>query len=122
MVNHAESSTCFSFFLELLVIDTESLRCSNATNEECVQIGLVEEIVTTSLPTVSIEETMVATTTAPCFVAVHIGAGFHSHSKTGAYRALCDKICQEVLALLKKGWNARKAVSKAVALLEVILI
>lgn len=54
-----------------------------------------------------------------CFVAVHIGAGFHSLAKTGAYRILCENICKEVVKLLKKGCNARTGVATAVALLEV---
>lgn len=94
------------------MIDTES---KHSAAEECVQIGLVEQVVTTSSPTTTTAQEPAA----PCFVAVHIGAGYHSYSKTGAYRTLCDKICQEVLALLKKGMSARQAVSKAVALLEV---
>ena len=47
------------------------------------------------------------------------GAGYHSYAKSGAYRALCDKICQEVLKLLQQGAKARNAVAAAVAPLEV---
>ncbi len=49
------------------------------------------------------------------------GAGFHSHAKTGAYRALCEKACHETMILLKQGLEARKAVAKAVELLEVFI-
>ena len=55
----------------------------------------------------------------PCFVAVHVGAGYHSQSKTGSYRNLCDIICRDVLKLLQQGYTARKAVATAIALLEV---
>ncbi|CAF0713399.1 unnamed protein product [Brachionus calyciflorus] len=54
----------------------------------------------------------------PCFVAVHIGAGYHSASKTGAYRNLCEKICFDVMGFLKQGYSARTACATAVALLE----
>jgi taspase (threonine aspartase 1) len=53
------------------------------------------------------------------FVAVHIGAGYHSQSKTGAYRALCNEVCQSVSKLLQQGATARNAVAEAIALLEV---
>lgn len=55
----------------------------------------------------------------PCFVALHIGAGYHSTSKTGVYRHLCEKICSDVIKLLDQGYNARTACATAVALLEV---
>lgn len=55
-----------------------------------------------------------------CFVAVHIGAGFHSDAKTPAYRSLCEKICSQVIELLRKGHTARDAVAYAVSLLEVV--
>lgn len=58
----------------------------------------------------------------PCFVALHIGAGYHSNSKTGVYRHLCEKICSDVIKLLKQGYNARTACATAVALLEVLKI
>ena len=54
-----------------------------------------------------------------CFVAVHIGAGYHSTAKTGAYRQLCEKISSDVIQLLKQGYNARTACATAVAFLEV---
>lgn len=54
-----------------------------------------------------------------CFVAVHIGAGFHSQAKTPAYRTLCESICSEVIELLGQGYSARNAVAYAVSLLEV---
>jgi hypothetical protein len=54
-----------------------------------------------------------------CFVAVHIGAGFHSVSKTATYKQLCDRICSNVIKLLNKGCNARNGAALAVALLEV---
>lgn len=57
-----------------------------------------------------------------CFVALHIGAGYHSVSKTGIYRHLCEKICSDVIKLLKQGYNARTACATAVALLEVLRI
>ena len=53
-----------------------------------------------------------------CFVAVHIGAGYHSQNKTPAYRDLCENICKEIMKLLKKQIPAREAVTEAVALLE----
>lgn len=53
-----------------------------------------------------------------CFVAVHIGAGYHSQNKTPAYRELCENICREIMRLLKKQIPAREAVAEAVALLE----
>ena len=53
------------------------------------------------------------------FVALHIGAGFHSVAKTNSYRNLCENICSEVSALLRKGMVARKAVTYAIELLEV---
>lgn len=54
-----------------------------------------------------------------CFVAVHIGAGYHSPAKTGVYRQLCEKICNDVIQLLRQGYNARTACATAVAFLEV---
>ena len=48
------------------------------------------------------------------FVAVHVGAGFHSASKAGAYRTLCEEICCEVIELLNNGVEARKACSHAI--------
>ena len=36
------------------------------------------------------------------FVSVHVGAGFHSPAKAGAYRTLCEEICCEVIQLLNK--------------------
>lgn len=56
-----------------------------------------------------------------CFVAVHIGAGFHSQAKTPAYRTLCETICSEVIELLGQGYSARDAVAYAASLLEVDL-
>jgi len=53
-----------------------------------------------------------------CFVAVHIGAGFHSVAKTPAYKTLCENICSSVIKELNRGYSARKAVALAVALLE----
>ena len=53
------------------------------------------------------------------FVAVHIGAGYHSPTKTAAYRLLCESICNEVGKLLAAGVAARKAVAHAILLLEV---
>jgi hypothetical protein len=58
----------------------------------------------------------------PCFVAVHVGAGYHSVAKTGAYRELCEKTCANVIELLRQGCKARTAVATAVALLEVAFI
>jgi hypothetical protein len=58
----------------------------------------------------------------PCFVAVHLGAGYHSAAKTGAYRDLCERTCANVIELLKQGSNARTAVATAVALLEVFTV
>ena len=49
------------------------------------------------------------------------GAGFHSHAKTGIYRTFCEKICNETMVLIKQGLEARKAVAKAVELLEVFI-
>ena len=40
-------------------------------------------------------------------------------AKTAAYRLLCEKICAEIIILLKQGCKARKAAATAVALLEV---
>ncbi len=57
--------------------------------------------------------------TTQCFVSVHVGAGFHSPAKAGAYRALCEEICCEVIQLLNNGIDARKACSHAISLLEV---
>jgi hypothetical protein len=57
-----------------------------------------------------------------CFVALHIGAGFHSKNKTGVYRDLCENISQNVMKLLKNGMTATEAVASAVALLEVKII
>lgn len=54
-----------------------------------------------------------------CFVAVHIGAGFHSVAKTPSYKTLCENICSSVIKELNRGYSARKAVALAVALLEV---
>ncbi len=54
-----------------------------------------------------------------CFVAVHIGAGFHSEAKAPAYRSLCENICSHVIQLLNNSYSARDAVAAAVALLEV---
>lgn len=54
-----------------------------------------------------------------CFVAVHIGAGFHSQAKTPIYKLLCEKTCSKVIKMLNKGCNARDAAAYAVALLEV---
>ena len=53
------------------------------------------------------------------FVAVHIGAGYHSPNKTASYRLLCESICTEVGQLLAVGVAARKAVAHAILLLEV---
>ncbi len=53
------------------------------------------------------------------FVAVHVGAGFHSVQKTGAYRILCDDVCTEIMGMLNNGCDARKAAAHAVQLLEV---
>lgn len=54
-----------------------------------------------------------------CFVALHIGAGYHSQAKSAVYRKLCDDVCSEVMQLLKQGYAARDAVAAAVTLLEV---
>ncbi len=54
------------------------------------------------------------------FIAVHVGAGFHSVQKTGAYRILCDTICTEIMGMLNSGCDARQAAARAVELLEVI--
>ncbi len=76
------------------------------------QFDLVEEEVVTDNENVKMSDLS-------CFVALHIGAGFHSKSKTGVYRDLCENICQNVMKLLKNGMSAREAVASAVALLEV---
>lgn len=57
--------------------------------------------------------------TGECFVAVHIGAGSHSLSRTGMYREICEKVCRQTMEQLRNGCEARKAVAYAVSLLEV---
>ena len=78
-------------------------------NQQQTEISIIEEEV----------ETCQIVDNDQCFVALHIGAGFHSVAKTGAYRILCEKICEEVIVALKKGIEARRAVAFAIELLEV---
>jgi isoaspartyl peptidase/L-asparaginase-like protein (Ntn-hydrolase superfamily) len=60
--------------------------------------------------------------TIECFVAVHIGAGSHSISRTGMYREICERVCTQTMELLRNGCEARKAVAYALSLLEVFII
>ena len=105
---------------------------------DVIEIGLIEEEITADPKNDLIKPNDLL----PCFVALHIGtytrnnffwkiliisfhikkgAGFHSVAKTGAYRELCEKACRETMILLKQGLEARKAVAKAVELLEVFI-
>ncbi len=85
-----------------------------------VELGLVEEEVIAN----SIEKNEINLNEfnkPVCFVAVHIGAGFHSESKTDSYKQLCENICKEIIKLLDEGMPSKNAVAKAVALLEVVI-
>jgi hypothetical protein len=92
-------------------LDKNELLNSKPKNETIDLMRVDDDMTTEDIPTSNMNKS--------CFVAVHIGAGYHSVAKSGAYRQLCESICKDVLDMLMKGGTARKAVASAVALLEV---
>ena len=70
------------------------MSCSNSIDH----IGVIECLETNECVTAAADYDEMNS----CFVAVHIGAGFHSQSKTPAYRLLCEKICSSVIKMLSK--------------------
>ncbi|KAK9821428.1 hypothetical protein WJX81_004362 [Elliptochloris bilobata] len=54
----------------------------------------------------------------PCFVAVHVGAGWHSHSAEPAYCAAMRQACSVARDCIEAGEPAERAAAAAVALLE----
>jgi len=58
---------------------------------------------------------------APFFVAVHVGAGFHSERKHAAYKAVMRRACKRAAEVLSQGGSAEDAVVQAIKALEVRL-
>jgi isoaspartyl peptidase/L-asparaginase-like protein (Ntn-hydrolase superfamily) len=54
-----------------------------------------------------------------CFVAIHVGAGFHSVAKEPSFKQLCDAICKATITKLKMGCHALDACVYAIEQLEV---
>lgn len=54
-----------------------------------------------------------------CFIAIHVGAGFHSVTKEPLLKQLCDTICKSTITKLKMGCNALDACVYAIEQLEV---
>ncbi len=53
-----------------------------------------------------------------CFIAVHVGAGYHSVSMTDDYKAVCQDACSAGLAKLDAGEHAIEGAAAAIAVLE----
>ncbi|XP_078000890.1 threonine aspartase 1-like [Glandiceps talaboti] len=54
----------------------------------------------------------------PAFVAVHVGAGYHSPGKAETYKKACHEACSKAMKLMKEGKSATEAVTEAVVTLE----
>ncbi|KAH8556229.1 threonine aspartase 1-like protein [Umbelopsis sp. PMI_123] len=52
------------------------------------------------------------------FVAVHVGAGNHAHSKEPTYKEACNRACRAAMELLLQGADSLQAVGAAIAVLE----
>ncbi|ESO02417.1 hypothetical protein HELRODRAFT_188697 [Helobdella robusta] len=52
------------------------------------------------------------------FVAVHVGAGYHSPANADLYKGVCEKACHQAVQLLNKGHSALEAVVAAIVSLE----
>ncbi|XP_068730065.1 threonine aspartase 1-like [Montipora capricornis] len=52
------------------------------------------------------------------FVAVHVGAGFHSISNESEYKEACKTACLTAMKALKSGLSAREVISVAITTLE----
>lgn len=52
------------------------------------------------------------------FVAIHVGAGFHSDANSKELKALCKKACKEAMECLRRGLSSVEAVSLAISVLE----
>lgn len=55
----------------------------------------------------------------PCFIAVHVGAGYHAGDKTPLYKAAMRRALQCALDSIRQGGDACAAATAAVACLEV---
>lgn len=52
------------------------------------------------------------------FVAVHVGAGYHSVLKEPQFNAACSRACEAAMVILKNGGDALQACVEAVKVLE----
>lgn len=52
------------------------------------------------------------------FIAIHLGAGYHSPERKAEYNEAVNKACQQAISVLKNGANAVEAVAIAVSTLE----
>lgn len=53
-----------------------------------------------------------------CFIAVHVGAGYHAPDNDGHYRKACQTACETGLRVLHQGGGAMDGAAAAVAYLE----
>ena len=53
-----------------------------------------------------------------CFIALHIGAGFHSPAKAHQYKRLCRRACNHGIRLLRNGKNSTEVVQSVCSFLE----
>jgi taspase (threonine aspartase 1) len=52
------------------------------------------------------------------FVAVHVGAGYHSMMREPQFNAACSKACDAAMSVLRNGGDALQACVEAVKVLE----
>ena len=55
----------------------------------------------------------------PCFVCVHVGAGYHATEKERSYRRLMSHACRIASSVLSTKGDLVQAVTEAIAVLEV---
>ena len=55
----------------------------------------------------------------PCFIAVHVGAGYHSTAKESEYASAMHEALRRACAALQQGSTADMAVTRAIMALEV---
>jgi taspase, threonine aspartase, 1 len=84
----------------------------NELEEETLQSDAIHFVVE--------EEIKTTLTSSTSFVAVHVGAGFHSVKKSGQYRKLCEDIAAQTIQFMDSNseMNARDGACFAVSLLE----
>lgn len=85
--------------------------------ENCTHLGCKNYVTTRAQQFLIYTRTMEKRQSKP-FVAVHVGAGYHSVLKETLFKAVCSNACDSAMKILKDGGDAVQACVEAVKVLE----